>query len=212
MRVLRLVAALNIALHLAGLVAAFIGLRPGSPAVPLDDRMAYLASRPAAWALGWALWMLCALALLAFLAVLRGYAERPALASLAVLLGGLGMSVDLLCEIGQITVLPDVASWKPPQPAQFVAWERWLGAGGTVVANGLYSLAVVPATAALRRTVASYAWALAFATFGAGMLMVAAGFTGDPRWIEASVGPTILSFVLWCAAVTWSLSPRTTAL
>jgi len=208
MRALRVAALLNIGLHGAGLGAAFFGLRPGSPVVPLDERMAYLASRPLAWSLGWGIWMLCALALVAFLAALEREADGSSLASLGLLLGTAGMSVDLFCNVGQMVVLPDVAAWKPPQPAAFVAWERWLGAGGTVVANGLYSIAVVLATLAVRRRVPGYAFGLGLATAGSGMTMVAAGFSGRAPFISATVGPTIVSFVLWCAATSWTIERR----
>jgi hypothetical protein len=152
-------------------------------------------------------WILCALALVAFFAALRRHAADPDLATLALVLGASGAAVDLFCNTGQMVVLPDVAAWKPPQPALFVSWERWLGAGGAVVANGLYSIAVVLASLALRGRVPSYAVALGFATAFAGSLMVAAGFTGDPKLLEASVGPTIGCFGLWCAAVTWGKHP-----
>src|SRR5262245_44743356 len=109
MRLLRAAAVLNIGFHLAGLGLAVVGLRPGSPVVPLDERMAYVASRPAAWTVGWGVWMLCALAFVAFLAALGRYGETPALASLALLLGGIGMGADLLCDVGQMLVLPDLA-------------------------------------------------------------------------------------------------------
>jgi hypothetical protein len=53
------------------LSASWFALRPGSVLAPLPERMAYLASRPLAWSLGWGIWMLCALVLVAFMAALR---------------------------------------------------------------------------------------------------------------------------------------------
>jgi hypothetical protein len=201
MRPLTAAAGLNVALHVVGLGLAYVGMRPGSPVVPLDDRMAYLAARPALWMLGWGCWMLCALALVALMAALRSHAASRDLTSLALMLTVSGAAVDILCDVGQMAVLPDAAAWKPAQPAQFVAWERWLGAGGAVVANGFYSIAVVIVTWPMRRQVPGYVLGLAVATFGAGMLMVAAGITGDARLLEASVAPTIFSFLAWTVAV-----------
>jgi hypothetical protein len=205
---MRRLAVLNIALHVIGLAVAFFGMRPGSPLVPLDDRMAYLAARPLGWAAGWGVWMLCALALVAFVAALRPYAETSELALVALVLAAAGAGIDLFCDVGQIVVLPDVAAWRPPQPALFVSWERLLGAGGAVVANGLYSAAVFLIALALRRRVPAYAFAIGLASCGAGIVMVVAGFSGNARLLEASVGPTIGSFLLWCAAMAWVLGPQ----
>src|SRR4029453_17451630 len=70
MRTLTFTAWLNVGLHLLGLALAMTGMRPGTPLVPAPERVAYLAARPLLWSLGWATWMLCALALVAFLAAL----------------------------------------------------------------------------------------------------------------------------------------------
>src|ERR1700712_2330757 len=61
----------NVALHGAGLAVAWYGMRPGSLAVPLAERMAYLAGRPAGWIGGWGIWMICTILLVSFMAVLR---------------------------------------------------------------------------------------------------------------------------------------------
>ena len=70
-RILQALAWLNVALHALGLAMAWIGLRPGSTVLPLTERMAYLANQPPAWKWGWGIWMLCALALVSFMAALR---------------------------------------------------------------------------------------------------------------------------------------------
>jgi hypothetical protein len=206
MRALVILAWTNVAVHVVGLIVALVGMRPGSPVVSLEERLAYLASHPAGWSLGWGLWMLCALALVAFLAALRPHAEWPETAALAVTFCAVGAGVDFLCDIGQIVVLPTLASARPFQPALFAVWERWLGAGGTVVANGLYSLAILLAAVALRRRLPSYIFGLGLATFGFGMAVVAAGFLDDPRLLELAVGPMFVAFLLWVVAVTRALS------
>jgi hypothetical protein len=208
MRTLFATAGLTAALHVVGLVLALACLRPGSPAVPLDDRLAYLAAHPAGWSVGWGVWMLCALSLVTFLAALRSRAPHANLASLAVTLAAAGAAVDLICDVGQIVVLPDVAAWKPAQPALFVIWERWLGATGAIAANGLYSLAALAASLGLRSRVPTFVVALGALTCAAGFLMVVAGFTGDMRQLEVSVGATLVSYLMWTGAVTWALSPR----
>jgi hypothetical protein len=199
-------AALNVGLHVLGLAVAWWGMRPGTPLVPLDVRLGYLAARPPGWTAGWAVWMLCALALVAFLAALAAFATAPRLAAFAVALGAAGAAVDLLCDTVQITVLPDLAAWRPPDAALFFAVERGAGAGGTVVANGLYSLAVLLAALALRDRLPLHALGLGAITCGAGLLMVAAGFSGDAHHVALATGPTIGAFLLWTIDVAWGLS------
>jgi hypothetical protein len=206
MRILTLTAWLNVGLHVVGLALAVTGMRPGTPLVPAAERAAYLAGRPLLWSLGWTTWMLCALALVAFLAALaRAVPEAGAVMGPVVMLAAAGAAIDLLCDALYITVLPDLARDGPGR--LFLAVERALGVGGVVVANGLYSVAVLLATLALRVRPAAPAFvrALGYATFAAGMLMVAAGFTGDPRQLALATGPTILCFMAWTVGVARSL-------
>jgi hypothetical protein len=205
-RLLLLTAWLSVGLHLAGLVLAVVGLRPGTPLVPAGERVAYLAGRPLAWSVGWAVWMLCALALVAFLALLDHRSEATAIAGAAVTLAAAGAAIDLFCDALYITVLPAVAE-EGASPL-FFAVERALGAGGVIVANGLYSVAILLATLGLRGRpeVPAFVRGLGYATFAAGMLMVAAGFTGDPGHLQIATGLTILPFMAWTLAVARSLS------
>lgn len=201
-----LTAWLNVGLHLGGLAFAVVGLRPGTPLVPTAERVAYLAERPLAWSLGWAAWMLCALALVAFLAVLAHVVpEAAALLGPVVMLASAGAAVDLVCDTLYITVLPGLAA-EGPTPL-FLTVERALGAGGVVVANGLYSVATLLATLGLRDRPAMPAlvtW-LGYATFAGGMLMVAAGFTGDPQHLQLATGATILPYMAWTLGVARAL-------
>lgn len=206
MRPLALTAWLNVGLHLVALVLAVVGLRPGTPLVPAGERVAYLAGRPLAWSLGWAAWMLCALVLVAFLAVLaRVVTESAAVLGTATMLAAVGAGIDLVGDTLYITVLPGLAAGGPTP--LFLAVERALGAAGVVVANGLYSIAVLLATLGLRRrpAVPALVRGLGYATFAAGMLMVAAGFTGDPRHLELATGATIVPFMAWTIGVARSL-------
>src|SRR5205085_1451067 len=56
---------LNVALHVAGLAFAAFGMRSDVVGEKLDE---YISSSPLGWTLGWATWMLCAVALVSFLA------------------------------------------------------------------------------------------------------------------------------------------------
>src|SRR5574341_2366869 len=92
-RLLKTTAWLNVGAHAIGLVFAVLGMRPGTPLVPLEQRMAYLASFPAGWSLGWGVWMISALTLFAFLAVLaRDVDDRLGPANPALVLAGAGLA------------------------------------------------------------------------------------------------------------------------
>src|SRR5262249_28195908 len=117
-----------------------------------------------------------------------------------------GAAVDLLCDTGQLAVLPELAAWRPPERALFLACERGLGAGGTVVANGLYSLAVPLAALALRGRVPAFALWLRGGPRAGGVVMVRAGLLGEPRLVELSTGPLIGGFLAWTVVVGGSLA------
>jgi hypothetical protein len=193
----------NVAVHLLGLAAAALGMRPGSPLVGLEERMGHLAGRPAAWPLAWGVWMLCALALVAF--VHEAAARLPG-ASLAAPLAAAGAGVDLLCDGVQMAVLPLLASGGADGALAFRAWERAAGVGGLVAANGLYALAVLVVTLSLRgRPGAGPAVAVGWGVFGGGMVLVAAGLTGD-AWLAAlATPPTIGLFCVWVVLVARAL-------
>src|SRR4051794_37291754 len=98
-RPLLFLAWLNVALHAAGLAFAAFGIRPDDLAISPEYSRAYLEGAPLGWTLGWATWMLCALALIAFLAVVVSrFGERAPLARLGLIFGIVGLAFDLLCD------------------------------------------------------------------------------------------------------------------
>src|SRR5689334_3304241 len=100
---LRVAAWLSVGLHALGLAFAQLGMRPGTPLVAVAERRAFLAAAPLGWSLGWGVWMLCALSLLLFYALL---VERiaPRSGRLALALVTAGVAVDLLCDAAQLTL------------------------------------------------------------------------------------------------------------
>lgn len=200
----------NVSLHVVGLALAATAIVPGSPLVPLEARLAYLATRPFGWSLGWAVWMLCALALVWFLAVLRPYASpQSAMAAPAVALAAAGAAADLLCDLLQILVLPRFAAARPASAPVFLAWERTAAVGGLIVANGLYSAAILLMALSLRGRLSALALGLGVVTFVAGMLMVAAGVMADSRLLPVATGATFTAFLAWVVVVTRGLLRRT---
>jgi hypothetical protein len=197
---------INVALHVAGLGLAAIWMRPGTPAVAPAARLEYLERAPLGWALGWATWMLCAVALLAFVVQVVDRAPGSGVVGrLAVALCTAGLAVDLTCDAVYIVVVPRLAA-AADATELFLAFERMASVGGLVVANGSYSVSVLLVTATIR---APGRWiaALGIGTWAAGMAMVTAGFLQSPRLVELSTGPTIVSFCAWAWAVAQQLDP-----
>jgi hypothetical protein len=193
----------NVALHALGLAVSWFGLRPGSVAVPLAERMAYLADRPAAWSWGWGIWMLCTLLLVSFMAVLRRVLPgNSAAAQLALILTATGMAADLLCDVIQIQVLPLAAA---AGPDLFLAFERLAFTGGVTVANGLYTLGVLLMTASLGRLVGDPARFAGWATVLAGFALAATGFISSPLLLQGATGATIGLYSLWTVLVSHEL-------
>lgn len=188
----------NVALHAAGLVLAAFGMRPGSPLVPLAERMAYLAGGPIGWSLGWGVWMLCSLLLFLYVAVLQDHLPGFA-GGLAMALTAAGMGVDLLCDVAQIRALP-LAAASGSKPL-FLTLEGLLFAGGATVANGLYTLAVAILTVALRKQTGALTRIAGLGTFVAGSAMAAAGLIPSPRLLELATGPTIGLYSAWTVLV-----------
>jgi hypothetical protein len=192
----------NVALHVLGLALAVLGMRPGSPLVPLPERVAYLAGRPALWSWGWGVWMLCSLLLLGYVAALRrSLPERSLSADLALVLTAAGMGVDLLCDVIQMT-LPRVTGYEP----LFLALERIAFTGGATVANGLYTAAVLILTLRLRGSTSAVTRLAGFATVVFGAAMAVAGLIPSPELLQAATGPTIGFYSLWTVLVARSLS------
>jgi hypothetical protein len=185
----------NVASHTAGLVVALLFLRAGTPSVPLADRPAYLAARPAGWVLGWGVWAVCALAALWFLTLL---AER--LPSVATRMGAAvvvaAVAVDLTCDGLYTAVLPELARRSPGDV--FLVAERAIGVASLLVANGLYSMAALLAAQAGPTPPARL---LGTATALCGFGLAAAGALASPRGIEAWTGPTVVLFMAWTVVV-----------
>lgn len=196
----------NVVLHVLGLSAAVVWMRPGTATFPLAERMAYLATAPGGWRAGWALWALCALALLAFLGFLA--ARRPGAATQAAFaIACAGAAVDLTCDTLFATVLPRAAVGAPET---FVLLERGLSAASLTVANGLYSVAVLVAgrRLGLAEAAEKRQRVLALGTFIAGAFLAAAGLTGDPRHVELATGPTLALFMGWTLVVAAGARPQ----
>jgi hypothetical protein len=194
----------NVAVHLLGLLFAGLGMRPGSPLAPFPERMHYLAHYPLGWSLGWGVWMLCDLAVAAFVIQVA----RRLRSDWAILAAGLiliGTACDLACDSLFIVVLPNLAARQPSNEGIFLTVEKVINTVSLVAANGLITLSTAAMTAALcvngepllRLPIGLFGVAiLAF-----GLLLSAAAFLPDPWLTEWVTAPTLLSYCVWCLFV-----------
>lgn len=140
--------------------------------------------------------MLCALVLVAYCAALAGRLGGAA-PSLAVALAAAGAGVDLLCDSVYITVLPGLAASVDGRTT-FVALERLANAGGLIVANGLYGIAVAILSTCLGRRVRAPGTVMCgWSVFASAMVLVLAGLIGSASLAAAGTAPTIGLFCLW---------------
>jgi hypothetical protein len=200
------VACATIGLHALGLLLAALTLRPGTDLVPANARIAYLAQAPLGWSLGWGVWMLCALSLVALLFVVSRAAGDTPLTRLALTLGVAGLAVDLVCDVVHIRMAPALAAVGDAR--LLIALEALATSVGAVVANGLYSLAALLVSGCLWKRGATRVAQLGVAVFVAGMAMVAAGFDAVPSHMQLGAGLAISLYCAWAFAVARFLSPR----
>jgi hypothetical protein len=197
----------NVGLHVLALVLSVVGLRPGTPLMPLAERLDYLAQAPLGWTAGWMAWMGCTVALVAFLAAVTWrLGEGAFLARLGLTVAVAGAMLDLLSDAVFVLVFPALASGRPASESLFLVIERVTGIASLVIANGAYSVAILLQSLALRGRpgLAPFTVEVGYAVTGFGLLMAAAGFTGVPWHAEWATGPTIGAFCVWVVLVTHS--------
>jgi hypothetical protein len=203
-RPIHILAGINVLVHLLALALSAFWLRPGTSLYGAE-RWTYLAEHSLEWSLGWGAWMLCALALVAFFAVLaNAVPDGGLLVALMVCLAG--AEVDLLCDLMQMT-LPKLARADPlPQPL-LLTLEHIAGAGGLVVANGAYTVATLLATLRLRRRpeILPFTILAGWGVFLFGSFLVLAGMTDWTLLAVSAAGPTVLLFCAWVVLVAHSL-------
>lgn len=191
-RALVALTAANAAVHLAGLAAAWFWLRPGSPGADIAERRAHLVTHPVAWTLGWSAWIVAAIGFVAFLAVLRRVRPGRSL-DVALALGTLAAAVDIATDALLLT-FPTMTAGDPAP--LFVIYDRAAALGGLVLANGLYSVAVLVAAWPM----GGLARVLGAASFGSGALVALGGMGLGYPLVTLATGPTILLYLSWTAA------------
>jgi hypothetical protein len=201
---------LNVVVHILGLILAAVAMRPGSPLVPLRDRLDYLAQAPPLWTCAWATWMICAAALIAFLAALTyrlGVEARLAQLGLMIVVAGGGF--DLFCDSIYILVFPKLAASPALQEASFLMIERVTGIASLVIANGAYAVGILLIVTAMRGRpgLVRFTTGAGYGVAGGGLLLAAAGFTGVPEHALWATPPTMGLFCIWVLLVAYSVEP-----
>jgi hypothetical protein len=190
----------NVGLHVAGLALAAAFIRPGSPLAPLSERLAYLSDSPAGWATAWGVWAGCGLAMVSFTVVVsRRLRSRLAKAALVVAVAA--AVVDLTCDNLYLFDFPKLANAADVSGngEAFLRAERLTNVVSLTVANGLYSVSTLLLALALRGRPG--VWPVGVAVFVFGLLLAAAGVTGNPEHALWATPPTIGLYCVWVPLV-----------
>jgi hypothetical protein len=201
---LRIAAAFAVLFHTLGLAVAFFGIRFGTPVFSDGQRMAHVKGALWGWQVAWGVWMIAAATFVWFLAAVeKHWNAAGTCARLAMIVGVTAASLDCLFDVLQIAVLPAVAARGPEAKQTFLALAHLASAGGIILANGLYAVAVVLMTCAIGDNVSARSRALGWIVLATGLALSVVGFFTDPHLPEYFTGPAIGSYILWVVTVAW---------
>lgn len=194
----------NAAMHGIALAAAYFWIQPGSPLVPPEVRLRYLAGSSSTWIAAWATWVASALMMFAFTAALSRRLKHDA-GRVALFIAAAAVALDLSCDAVFIGVFPWLA--RQPFPAHiFLTVERVTTVISLGIANTFYSLAVLAQSIALRsEPVPRGAVVAGILVCAFGLLLSLAGFTGVPWHAQWATVPTIVGYTIWSLWTAWSL-------
>jgi hypothetical protein len=189
----------NVALHVVALAMTWFLIRPGMSPIEVSTRQTYVVTHHWEWAIAWGTWMACAIVQVIFYAELARYLTKARdAATFAVSIASAGLAIDLLSDTIWIVLIPRLPTWHTDTTLIYQAIEQLAKGGGLVVANGLYSFAVLILTLCLRHQIASpITILLGYGVFAFGMALSLAGLMSSQWLAEVSTGPTILCYCAW---------------
>jgi hypothetical protein len=189
----------NVALHVVALAMTWFFIRPGMSAIDVSSRQTYVVAHFWEWSTAWGTWMACAIVQVVFYAELARYLTKARdAASFAVSIACAGLAIDLLSDTIWIVLVPRLPTWHAETTVVYQVVEHIAKGGGLVVANGLYSLAVLILTLCLRQQItSSITILLGYGVFIFGMGLSLAGLVSSQWLAEVSTGPTILCYCAW---------------
>lgn len=181
--------------NLAAAIVMLGVLRPGVPAgeAELEARIAHVASNATGWRLGWLVWNLAAIALIAlYVALALRWRDRaPVLCRVAVLLAAAGLAADLGAETLLMVVSPGA------EPSTFALVEDIALPLTGYLGNGLYTLAGILLTIAGRSVLPRALVATAALAWAAGLALSAATLVGSETGQFAATAVLMPVFVAW---------------
>jgi hypothetical protein len=169
-------------------------LREGLPGFTEEARLGYIASHRTGWLVGWLVWQIAAISLLAFYATLA-MRFPGVLSATAMCAAAAGVSLDIACESRYMAVLPELRG------EAFARLDRELEVLIGYGANGLYTLAMLLLVLAGWRELPKAARALAGPVVASGVALAVASLQGDPR-LETIFSATLFPlFTLWIVVI-----------
>ena len=182
--------------NMAAALVMWLVLRAGTEAASgIEARAAYIASHPVAWRIGWGIWMLAGLSLVAFYTWWGAWlpSSRRAIAALLVAIAGL--ACDLFAESLFI-------GWLPYRIDAIAPLASLLTGG---VANACYT--VVGATLTLgspflRGPLRAWAWAI----WASGLALTIATFAGNASGMVIATVALMTLLCPWVAVFGWNLT------
>lgn len=124
-------------------VACFIMNGPMRGGLPLDntidERIAFIAANSTLWSISWFIWMLSAIGLFVFCAILADELRRNFLRTIGLALVGMGIAPDLIAEVIYAFVIPEVIQLNIGSGAVEVLEITSMHLTGNL-GNGLYNL------------------------------------------------------------------------
>lgn len=175
------------AAHLAAAAAMVLFLRPGLPPFAEEERLAHMGT---AWTLGWLLWHVAAISLVALYAVLalrfKGILSITAMAAATA-----GLALDITCEAKYIGILPQLRGY------EFARLDRELEVLIGYAANGLYTVGFALLVIAGWRVLPKLSLVFGGFVIGGGLALAIASLRADAR-LE-----TLTSAILFSSLLVW---------
>jgi len=185
------------AANLAAGATMVLILRPGIPggASALSARIAYVANHTSAWRIGWIVWHLAAIALIAFLVGLALlWQERAPIASaVAIVAAAAGLAADLSAEAILAGAVPGLS------PPDFAVLERTALVLTGYLGNGLYVVAGITLMLIGRREIPRGLLWLGAAVWASGLWLSAASLVDSSTGQLVSTAALVPLFVVWAA-------------
>jgi hypothetical protein len=183
------------AANTAAAMAMCLVLRAGTEAAPgLVARAAFITAHPAAWRIGWGIWMLAGLSLVAFYAWWGAWLSSARLAIAALLIATAGLACDLFAESLFV-------GWLPYRIESIAPLASFLTGG---VANACYSVAGAMLTLGasfLRGPLRIWAWAI----WASGLALTIFTVAGSVWGMMIATAALMTLLCPWVAVFGWKL-------